>query len=156
MRAALATGLLGALLSLGALLPLGCGGVTLFDVERRQVLNCEIRPSGEFCDDPAGPLQQLVAVEHRGEHTVLVLDEETWVATGTSGERRVEKLERSTREPGPCTTTLSRVLTFDEDGEQLGGRLELTTRVEGPAACGETPRGDRQVFSLSGTSTNSI
>lgn len=134
----------------------GCGGVSLFDVTRREVLNCEIRSSGEFCGDTAAPLQQVFAVEHRGEHTVLYFDEETWVATGTEGERTIEKIDQSTREPGPCTTTLTRTLTFDEDGEDFGGDLTVESRVVGPAACGETPRGQKNVFSLTGTSTNSI
>ncbi len=139
-----------------AILATGCGGVTLFDVERRQVLDCDIRPSGEFCGDLAGPVQQVIAVEHRGEHTVLYFDEETWVAAGTEDERSVEKIDESTREPGPCTTTLSRILTFDEDRQVFSASLELTTRIIGPAACGETPRGERKVFSLSGVVTDRI
>jgi hypothetical protein len=134
----------------------GCGGVTLFDVTRRQVRDCDIRPDGEFCGENAAPVQQVIAVEHRGEHTVLYFDDETWVAAGTTGPRAVEQIDQSTREPGPCTTTLSRVLTFEEDGAVLSGDLEIVTRIIGPAACGETPRGDRKVFSLSGSSTNSI
>jgi hypothetical protein len=145
-----------ALCLLLATLGVGCGGVTLFDVTRRQVLDCDIRPSGEFCGDPAGPVQQVIALEHRGEHTVLYFDEETWVAAGTQDERTVQKIDESTREPGPCTTTLTRTLTFDEDRASLSANLELISRLIGPAACGETPRGERKVFSLTGFATDRV
>lgn len=133
-----------------------CGGIELYDVTRTQVEDCDIRPNGEFCSDLGAPLQQVVAVELRETHTYLYIDEETWIAEGIEGERAVTKIDQATRDPGPCTTTLARTLEFSENGESFSGRLEIATRIEGPDACGETPRGTRRTFSLVGVQTNSI
>lgn len=134
----------------------GCEGVELYDVTRTSVLECDIRPNGEFCGDPLPPAEQLFAVERRDTFTLVHFDEETWVAEGIEGERSVLKVDRTTRDPGPCTTTLRRQLEFSENGSDFTGTLEISTRVEGPDACGETPRGTRSVYSLTGVRTNSI
>lgn len=134
----------------------GCEGVELYDVTRTSILDCDIRPNGEFCGDLAPPHEQVFAVERRDTHTLLYFDEETWIAEGIDGERSVVKVDQSTRDPGPCTNTLRRELKFSENGEELSGTLEISTRTEGPEACGETPRGDRRVFSLTGFRTSSI
>lgn len=144
------------LLSLVGLGLTGCEGVELYDVTRTSLEQCEIRPNGEFCGDTAPAVSQLFAVERRETHTFVHFEEETWVAEGTEGERAVEKLDLVTREPGPCTTTLRRTLRFSENGADFTGTLEIATRVEGPEACGETPRGERSVYSLAGARTNSI
>jgi hypothetical protein len=145
----------------GLLLALGFGsacqgGVLLYEVDRTSVLECDIRPNGRFCGDPLPPSTQLFAVERNGSFTLVHFDQETWVAEGVEGERSVLKEERTTREPGPCTSTLQRRLEFDEDGKVFTGTLEITTRVEGPSACGDTPRGEHRVFSLTGARTTSI
>ena len=134
----------------------GCGGVELYDVTRTSVVECEIRPNGEFCGDPLPPSAQLFAVERRDTFTLVHFDEETWIAEGVEGERSVVKVDRTTRDPGPCTSTLTRQLDFSENGEDFTGTLEIATRVEGPEACGDTPRGTRSVYSLTGVRTNSI
>lgn len=148
--------LLPSALGLAALAMMGCGGVELYDVSRTSVLECDIRPNGEFCGDPLPRSEQLFAVERRDTFTLVHFEEETWVANGVEGERSVLKVDRSTRDPGPCTTTLRRLLEFSENGESFTGTLEISTRVEGPEACGETPRGTRSVYSLTGVRTNSI
>lgn len=134
----------------------GCEGIELYEVTRTAVLECDVRPNGEFCGDLPTPLVQVFAVERREAHTLLYFDEETWVADGIDGERSVVKMDQTTRDPGPCTTTLRRALEFSENGEELSGTLEVASRIEGPEACGETPRGERSVFSLTGFRTNSI
>ncbi len=145
------------LLALSLVIGSGCGGtLELYDVTRTSIMECDIRPNGQFCGDPAPQLVQLFAVERRQSHTVLHFDEETWVADGIEGERSVLKSDQSTRDPGPCTTTLRRELTFDENGDELSGTLEISTRIEGPEACGETPRGELSLFSLTGFRTDSI
>lgn len=133
-----------------------CEGIELYEVTRTPVVECEIRPNGEFCGDVGSPIVQVWAVELRETHTFLHFDEETWVADGIEGERTVTKIDQATRDPGPCTTTLSRKLDFVENGESITGSLEVATRVEGPEACGETPRGTRSVISVTGPRTNSI
>lgn len=147
-----------ALLLVAAALAFGsaCEGIELYDVERRSVLECDIRPNGRFCVDPLPTSSQLFALERRESFTLVHFDEETWVADGIEGERSVLKIDRTTRDPGPCTSTLRRVLEFDADGESFSGTLEISTRVEGPSACGDTPRGELSVFSLAGARTNSI
>lgn len=133
-----------------------CGGIELFDVIRTPVADCEIRPAGEFCGDVGDSVNQVIAVERKDEVTVLYFDEETWVAEGVTGPRDVLKETRVTRDPGPCTSTQRAELEFDEDGANFTGSLQLSTRIEGPDACGETPRGERRLFSLTGQQTNSI
>lgn len=144
------------LLVAAAALASGCESFELYDVMRTSVLECDVRPNGEFCGDPLPPSTQLFAVERREAFTLVHFDEETWIADGIEGERSVVKADQTTREPGPCTTSLRRTLKFDENGQTFTGTLEIATRVEGPEACGETPRGERSVYSLSGSRTNSI
>lgn len=134
----------------------GCGGIELYDVRRTPTLDCEIRPSAEFCGDLGAAVDQVFAVERKADTTVLYFDEETWTADGIAGVRAVLKETRVTRDPGPCTSTQRAELTFDEDGASLSGTLEVSTRIEGPDACGETPRGERRQYSLTGLATNSI
>jgi len=133
-----------------------CSGIELYNVTRTPTLDCEIRPSGEFCGEVGGSVDQVFAVERRETITILQFDEQTWIAEGIDGLRSVIKETKVTRDPGPCTSTRRAELVFQENGAELTGTLEVSTRLEGPAACGETPRGDRQLYSLSGTATNSI
>jgi hypothetical protein len=133
-----------------------CADIQLYKVVRAPVADCEIRPSGEFCGDLGPAVEQVIAVERKDATTVLYFDEETWIANDIDGERRVLKETRVTRDPGPCTSTLRKQLSFDENGQALQGSLEISTRLEGPDACGETPRGERELFSLDGEITDRI
>ena len=132
----------------------GCGGLEFFDVVRTPVEECDILPQGEFCGDVGGPSVEKIGVEERGGSTVLYFDEETWTAAGTEGERVVIKEDRATREPGPCTTSSRRSLRFDigsvDNVPTFVGTLEESTRIEGPDACGDTPRGTRNTYQLNG------
>ncbi len=139
-----------AALSMGA----ACERVDFYDVVKTPVEDCDILPQGEFCGDVGGPSVEKFGVEIRAESTVLYFGEETWVATGIEGERVVIKEDRATREPGPCTTSSKRTLRFDTgnvDGVAVfTGTLEQSTRIEGPDACGDTPRGTRIFYNLAG------
>ena len=137
-----------------------CGpSLTLYDVERVLVESCEITPEGEFCDDvgAAATSRETIAIERNGEITTLFFGEQTWVSLDdVEGERSVEKEERVTRDPGPCTTITTRTLRFTLEGNQITGTFDVAGRVEGNEVCGETPRGARQSFTLSGEVTNAI
>lgn len=139
-----------------ALVGAGCGGMTFYDVTRAPVEVCDITPNGAFCDEEGAPVIEVFAVELRESQTVIYFGDEAWIAEGTRGAREVLKEERATRLPGPCTSTRRRHLVFDEDGQTLTGTLEESTVIEGPAACGETPRGERVIYALDGARTNRI
>lgn len=137
----------------------GCSGMSLYGVIRSQVDDCDITPTGEFCSEepPDVQIEEVFAVELRDDgHTVVYFGDEAWVAKGVEGPREVVKEEKATRLPGPCTSTLRRELSFDIQGTSLTGTFQESTRVEGPPACGETPRGTRARYTLTGTQTNSI
>lgn len=133
-----------------------CGGMTLYDVTRSRVAECDITPQGEFCTEGGPSVQQLFAVEVREGHTVVYFGDEAWVLTGEEGPKEAIKEERATRSPGPCTTTLRRELSLDIAGPSLSGTLVELSRTEGADACGETPRGRRQSYALTGSVTNQI
>ncbi|MFZ9886725.1 MAG: hypothetical protein ACO3JL_04405 [Myxococcota bacterium] len=137
------TGVLGMLVT-------GCSDTTLYEVTMTMVLRCDIRPNGEFCGDPSPPVNQTFVVEHQQGNTLVYFDEEAWVAQGEEGELLVTKVTAVTREPGPCTTSSRRELRFQEEASSLTGTLSTSTRIEGPDSCGETPRGTREVISLTG------
>lgn len=135
----------------------GCGGMSLYDVTRSPVEDCDITPSGEFCSEGGPDIQERFAVEIRDDgYTIVYFGDEAWVAEGTEGTREVLKEEKATRLPGPCTSTLRRSLSFDVLGPSLNGSYEESTRIEGPEACGDTPRGTRKSYTLTGVQTNSI
>lgn len=134
----------------------GCSDTTLYQVTMTMVLRCEIRPNGEFCGDPAPPTTQLFVVEHKAGHTRVYFDEEAWIAEGEVGELLVTKAHSVTREPGPCTTSSQRELRFQEESLSFTGTLSTSTRIEGPDSCGETPRGTRDVLSLTGYETDQL
>jgi len=143
-----------------ALLLSACGpSLTLYDVERVLVESCEITPEGEFCDDvgAAATSRETIAIERDGDITTLFFGEQTWVSIeDNDGARSIEKEERVTRDPGPCTTITTRTLRFTLEGNQISGTFDVAGRVEGNEVCGETPRGARQSFTLSGEVTNAI
>ena len=129
----------------------GCGGLVLYTVTQTPKEICSIRPSGEFCDDEEdfpSPTTRNYGVEIIDEKTYVYIAEETWIADGIRDKRTIEKEERSTR--NGCTTTDERTLVFDEDFRTFSGTFSERTRVDGPAACGDTPFGGRKVFKLKG------
>ena len=146
-------------IALALLLLAGCGGrMDLYQVSRVLTEDCEINSTGEFCDDVGAqdPVVETFAVEREDEVTIVYFGEQAWVARGAEGQRTSTKEDRITSEPGPCTTIRKRVLTFDVDAQTFSGSLEVESRIEGNEACGDTPRGRRQSFSLTGSVTNAI
>lgn len=152
LLAALLPTLLPALVLVPALLPLaGCTTLYRYQVSLVALEDCIIRPNGEFCDEEEQlppPAVEVWALEIEGEHTVLYIDGETWIAEGVQ-DQRVAVKERSTSRNG-CTTTVTRTLMFNEDGQSLSGTFETKTRVTGPETCGDAPFGDRQLFDVVG------
>lgn len=147
-RAALTVMVLLALAPLASCVTLYRYQVTLVALE-----DCVIRPNGEFCDEEEQlppPAVQVWAVEIEAEHTVLYIGGETWIAEGIENQRTAVK-ERSTSRNG-CTTTVTRTLSFNEDGQTFNGTFETKTRVTGPESCGDAPFGDRQLFDVVGES----
>jgi len=140
-----------------ALLVSSCGGVVRYSVTKTPTDECIIRSNGEFCDEEdrlPPPTTETWTAETIDDKTILYIGEETWVADGVEGERRVVKLERTGAEL--CTTTTTRTLVFDvvenEEGTPvLVGSFDERVRVEGPEVCGETPFGTRRSFSLAGS-----
>jgi hypothetical protein len=148
-----------ALLTLSLALLAGCGsGMDLYRVARVMTSDCEIRSNGEFCDDIGAqdPVFETFAVELSPDVTIVYFGEQAWIAQGTDDQRTSVKEDRVTSEPGPCTTINRRVLSFDVDAQEFIGTLETESRIEGNEACGETPRGRKQSFGLSGAVTNEI
>lgn len=132
----------------------GCSDTTLYEVTMTMVLRCEVRPNGEFCGDPVSPSTQIFVVKHQADSTLVYFDDEAWVVEGEEGELLVIKEQSVTREPGPCTTSSRRELRFQEVSSSFTGTLSTSTRIEGPDSCGETPRGTREVVSLTGYVTD--
>ncbi len=129
----------------------GCQPATTFyETTRTPTQECEIFPNDQFCDELTAPVVETWTVEIREPQTFIYETGQIWIADGFQGPR--ESLKRSivTRDPGPCTTTTERHLSFDEDGETFTGTLEVVNRIEGPAECGDTPRGDSHVYDLVG------
>jgi len=147
------------LLTLLLLMTSACGSsLKLYSVNRTLVERCEIRPDGEFCDDVgAAPSDvETIAVEIEGDIVSVYFGDAAWVTTNDGDEYTITKEERSTRAPGPCTQISTRTLRFRIEGSAFNGTLEVASRVEGNELCGETPRGSRQRFQLSGEITNAI
>lgn len=129
-----------------------------YEVTRAAIDECDILPQGEFCDEEgeglSAPVFEIWAVEQRGDETRVIVDEEVWMAVATNPDApdqvSASKLEVSTVEPGPCTTTTTRSFVIAADAEQLTGEFEASTRLTGPDDCGETPRGQRSTATLAG------
>lgn len=133
-----------------------CGGLTLYDVRRTRTEDCDITPAGEFCSEGGPSIDEVFAVDVRDDYTTVYFGDEAWLLQGNSGARTTEKRSSTTREPGPCVTSLRRVLVLEIDGPLLRGTLDESTLVEGPPACGETPRGTKRRYTLSGSITNAL
>lgn len=135
-----------------------CDSFRFYEVTRAAVDECDILPQGEFCDEEgeglSAPVFEIWAVEQRGDETRVIVDEEVWMAVAvnpdTPDQLSASKLEVSTVEPGPCTTTTTRSFVIIADAAQLTGEFEASTRLTGPDDCGETPRGQRSTATLAG------
>jgi hypothetical protein len=131
--------LLGLCLGLSALGAACTQKVKLYDVTRTPVAECDILPGGEFCDPQLSPpVQHVVSVENREANTIVVFDDEVWVAdtvdagcptdvdadlavdagvgeadcpAGNGPTLHATKEARVTRAPG-CTTTTTALLRF--------------------------------------------
>lgn len=165
-----------ALLAMVAVLP-GCRFDTFrfYEVTRTATSECDILPQGDFCVEPeqlSAPVFEVWAVERRGDEVRVLVDEEVWLAdppaaddSETPDRITSAKLEVASAEPGPCTTTTTRSIDLTADTvdsgvdpftgldaqSELVGQLNEQTRLTGPPACGDTPRGLRSVASLLGT-----
>jgi len=128
-----------------------------YDVTRTPTEECDILPQGEFCD-PEGlspPTIETWSVERVDGVVRVYVDEEVWVAS-ENGEKddpntvRANKLEVDTRDPGPCTNTITRdfkVLATDAD---ITGEIHEKQRLVGGQDCGDTPRGLRTTARIDG------
>jgi len=140
-------------------LAMGCDGLTLYSVNRALAEECDITPAGEFCSEGRVEVQEVFAIESRDGFDLAYFQDEAWVLPHPEDPEAPlgsRKEQRTTRDPGPCTSTLQRELTLRHDGLSLQGELEERTRIEGPAACGETPRGSRRRYLLSGSLTGTL
>lgn len=135
-----------------------CDSFRFYEVTRSAVDECDILPQGEFCDEEgeglSAPVFEVWAVEHRADETRVIVDEEVWIAVAANPETPDElsssKLEVSTVEPGPCTTTTTRSFVILADTQALTGSFTASTRLTGPDDCGDTPRGQRSEADLAG------
>lgn len=137
----------------------GCSGLVFYDVTRTQVNDCDITPMGEFCSEGGPAVREIFAVERRDAHDFVYFGEEMWVVAVSEDETVPQSAiqeQRATREPGPCTTTLRQELTLLREGFSLRGEYLESTRIEGPPACGDTPRGTKKRYALQGNQTGSL
>jgi hypothetical protein len=140
----------------------GCGspGLLFYDVLRTRTEQCSIRSNGEFCVEPdqfAAPVLEAWAVDLREDGDVLFVAEEAWVlaplADGVdpwATPRTASRRKVVTAGAALCTTTETTTIEFVADGTTLVGSLRTATRLDGPAACGATPVGERVVEDLNG------
>lgn len=135
-----------------------CDSFRFYEVNRTAVDECDILPQGEFCDEEGeglpAPVFEIWAVEHRGDETRVIVDEEVWIPEALDpevpDELSASKVEIATVEPGPCTTTTTRSFVIQADSQALTGTFKASTRLTGPDDCGETPRGRRSEAALDG------
>jgi len=135
-----------------------CDTFRFYQVTRSIQEECDIRPNGEFCDEPEGfspPVDEVWTVERVGDEIRVYVDEEVWVADPRDPAQdanfiTAEKLEIAAREPGPCVTTTTRNFAILADNSALTGTIDERSRIEGPDDCGETPTGLRTSSRLDG------
>jgi hypothetical protein len=144
-----------------ALLP-ACApaGLTFYDVQRSRTEQCAIRSNGEFCVEPeqfAPPVFEAWAVDLGDDADLLYVDEQVWVlaplSDGDDPQVTPRKAQRSrvvSAGDALCTTTETQTVEFVADALGLAGTYEMSTRLDGPAACGTTPVGERIVEDLTG------
>ena len=136
-----------------------CQSMSIYQTERQLVQECDITPAGEFCSEGGPSAAEIISVESGEDYERVFLQNEVWILPALEdGDEFYQgvKEQSTTRAPGPCTSILRKELSVGYDGFFLNGELQIHTRVEGPPACGETPRGTRRKYILSGQATNSI
>lgn len=136
----------------------GCGpSLVFYDVVRTPTRECEIFPDDEFCDELSPPVVETWSVEIKDERTYVYADGDVWIAEGDGTDEDAPPravLKRSVvADARACTTTTERRLSFAEDGETFTGTLDVVVRLEGPPACGDTPRGETHAYALNGVVT---
>lgn len=146
-------------LLLGFICLSACQSMAIYQTERQLVQECDITPAGEFCSEGGPSAAEIISVESGEDYERVFFQNEVWILPALAeGQEFFQgtKEQSTTRAPGPCTSTLRKELSVGYDGFFLNGELEVHTRVEGPPACGETPRGTRRKYILTGQATNSI
>lgn len=147
--------LLAAWLGLVAVSGCRCDTFEFYEVIRTPTEECDILPSGEFCN-PEGlsaPTFEIWSVEHVGEDVRVIVDEEVWIGVlDTQNPDRItsSKKEVASVAPGPCTTTTTRSFDILVDGAALTGTILGEQVLTGPDDCGEVPRGLRSAATLAG------
>jgi hypothetical protein len=144
----------------------GCAGcaaddVVFYEVTRSRVEECAIRSNGEFCVEPEQfdpPETTVWTVEIQEHVSRLFVDEEVWVldplAEGDDPyavEQSASRDSTVTSGAGPCTSTKSETISFSADRTTFSGSLFSQTVLSGPAACGDTPVGERSEDELAGS-----
>lgn len=140
----------------------GPADIVFYEVTSTRDEQCAIRSNGEFCleeeeqFDP--PVFTVWGIEDGEESDRLYVDEEVWVldplAEGEDPLLTTRTANRSriiTEGDGPCRATTIELLSFKADQVTFEGTFERTAVIDGPAACGETPVGERTVDDLEGT-----
>ena len=128
-----------------------------YDVTLTPTEDCDIRPNGEFCDPNAlpPPTTESWSVERVGDETRVFIEEEVWVASplGKNDDPnlvKADKIEVTTRDPGPCTTTVTRDFRVLATEQGISGEIHEKTRLVGDEACGDTPTGKRTTATVGG------
>ena len=140
----------------------GCAPPVLvfYETTRTRSAECLIRSNGEFCAEPeefAAPVIEVWTLEVTDRVSRVFVDEEVWVIDPLpEGEPPFAAFRTAARSISvasgvePCTTTTTQNLGFTADDKSLSGELKTETRLEGPAACGNTPVGERTTDELAG------
>lgn len=144
----------------------GCSAPTtvFYEVTTSRTEECAIRVNGEFCVEPEQfdpPVATVWTVEfpHEAERPArLYVDEEVWVLDpideGKDPYASSHTASRSSivTSGNGCTSTKSEALQFTADRTNFTGTLSTSTVLTGPAACGDTPVGQRTENDLAGAS----
>jgi hypothetical protein len=153
------------LMLLAVLSSAGCtnsyDGITFYESVRARSEECSIRSNGEFCVEPDQfdpPVTEVWGVHLRSDATLLYLGEEVWVmdaqpdgADPRADAHTTSRSSTQTDGSSGCTTTRVESITFVADGTALTGTVTNRTVLEGAAACGDTPVGERTIDVVNGT-----
>ncbi len=152
------------LLGVGAV---GCAPprTSFYEVTTSRTEECAIRVNGEFCveedqfDPPVTTVWTIEFPSEKGRPSRLYVDEEVWVLDAIGEDDDPYDVAHSssrslivTSGNGPCTSTKTEELRFKADRLDLNGTLSTSTVLAGPAACGDTPVGERTENDLAGAS----
>jgi len=140
-----------------------CGpqGIVFYDVLRERTEQCSIRSNGEFCVEPeqfAAPVVEAWALDQRADAHLLFVGEQTWVlaplpddADPWTAPRIARREQVAPAGAALCTTIEVQSVEVVANGQTLTGTFAGSARLEGPAACGATPVGERFLESLTGS-----